>query len=76
MEIVVPARSTPWPDRILKSPSIVGSATLGQTDKRKGATRGTSRDGKSRRSRRRQDAAKGRVADDRKDIVANKGLQT
>ncbi|KAG0559750.1 hypothetical protein M758_10G121900 [Ceratodon purpureus] len=75
LEIIVPAKRTPWPDRIFPLSSPPPPAP--QTTKHRGGNRSGGRDGKSRRGKRRPDVVKSRPLDNqRESSIVSKGMRT
>lgn len=77
LEIIVPAKQTPWPDRVFPPPSPPPPpASAGQTSKPKGGNRSGSR---PRRGKRRPDAVKtSRLLDNnqKESTIVSKGMQS
>lgn len=65
LEIIVPAKRTPWPDRVFPLSSPPPPA-----GKRRGGNRSGGRDSKSRRGRRRPDAVKSTLLDNQRQSTA------
>jgi hypothetical protein len=81
LEIVIPARSTPWTDMPkgrpsrphLPSPLLEAVTPVPTPSRRKGGNRVRGRDSKLKHLRHRQDPLKGKVADDRRNSGSSHG---
>lgn len=66
-EVVVPAKKTPWPDKVL-SPS----SQLPPVGKRRDGNRSDGRDGRTRQSQRRPHSVKGKTLGNQRETIATK----